>query len=63
MFALFLIRERALGDESKWAPYIRVLPRHLPLPLFYTNGELKALQVCTAPPLHSPARSLHWDRH
>ena len=45
MFALFLVRERALAADSKWAPYIRVLPRHLPLPLFYSNTELKALQV------------------
>lgn len=73
LLALFLIRERALGKSSAWAPYIevrnarcrthwwlclqvtcvanatavacQVLPKELPLPVFYSRAELEALQV------------------
>ena len=31
-------------DYSAWAPYLRVLPRTVPLTVFYSKAELKALQ-------------------
>lgn len=34
--ALFLMRQRALGRRSPFAPYIELLPRKIPLPMFFT---------------------------
>ena len=35
LVALFLMRERALGARSRWAPYIKLLPQFVPLPTFF----------------------------
>lgn len=43
--ALFLMREMAKGDKSEWWPYLKVLPKHVPLPAHFNADELAALQV------------------
>jgi histone-lysine N-methyltransferase SETD3 len=44
LVALFVLRELAMGKESKWAPYLSVLPKDVALPCFFTDTELAALQ-------------------
>jgi histone-lysine N-methyltransferase SETD3 len=44
LIALFVLRELALGEKSKWAPYLNVLPKDVSLPCFFTDTELAALQ-------------------
>lgn len=34
VIAAWVLRERAKGDDSEWAPYVRLLPAHVPTPLF-----------------------------
>jgi hypothetical protein len=41
---LALLRESSLGPQSRWYPYLRMLPAHVPLPSSFTAGELQALQ-------------------
>ena len=45
LIAVFLLRELALGARSRWAEYIAVLPKPgaVSLPLFFSDGELRAL--------------------
>ncbi|KAK9448323.1 uncharacterized protein V1518DRAFT_312045 [Limtongia smithiae] len=40
---LFLCRERILGNESVWAPYINILPTSFDTPLYFTDAELALL--------------------
>ncbi|XP_004346792.1 hypothetical protein CAOG_05107 [Capsaspora owczarzaki ATCC 30864] len=44
LLALFLLREKALGARSAWAPYIEILPKKLSNLLFFNDGELAQLQ-------------------
>ncbi|KAL3691902.1 hypothetical protein R1sor_005553 [Riccia sorocarpa] len=39
-----LLRERSRGDQSVWASYIKLLPNFVPLPLFFSDLELKNIQ-------------------
>ena len=39
-----LLREAARGAESRWAPYIAMLPTDIPLSNTFTSSELAALQ-------------------
>jgi len=41
---LSLLAERCLGQRSKFAPYIAMLPPQPPVPLFWLPGERKRLQ-------------------
>jgi N-lysine methyltransferase SETD6 len=43
---LVLLYERALGAESKWAPYVAILPQEFDTPIFWTADELAELQAC-----------------
>ena len=45
LISVFLMRERALGAASTWAPYVAVLPEHVPLPIDFAEADLAALQV------------------
>ena len=46
---LALTHERRLGDASRWAPYLRTLPRCEPLPVLWPADALSRL-ACTALP-------------
>jgi len=41
---LFMIRERAAGEASPWAPYLATLPEETDAPVFWSNAELKHLE-------------------
>lgn len=42
--ALFLIREKKLGDDSSWKPYIDILPGFTNSTIFWSEEELSQLQ-------------------
>lgn len=42
--ALFLIREKKLGDNSSWKPYIDILPEFTNSTIFWSEEELSQLQ-------------------
>ena len=42
--ALVLLRERSLGDDSAWAPYIAQLPAGYDLLGCWTDDQLEELQ-------------------
>lgn len=42
--ALMLLWERSLGSESRWAPWIKVLPREYSQPLFWSPSERAELK-------------------
>merc|ERR550514_1054706 len=42
--AMLMMREMAMGKDSKWAPYLKVLPAQVSLPFFFSETELAALQ-------------------
>lgn len=44
LVALALMRERALGSGSRWAPYLEVLPRAVPQTASFNDAELDAVQ-------------------
>ncbi|KAK9480564.1 hypothetical protein V1514DRAFT_325747 [Lipomyces japonicus] len=41
---LFLVSQKLLKSESKWAPYIKSLPESFDTPLYYSQKELQLLQ-------------------
>ena len=44
LVALFILRELAKGSDSRFEPYLAVLPKRVPLTMFFSDAELKALQ-------------------
>ena len=40
LVALMLMRERSLGKESRFAPFINILPTAVPVPFIFTDAEL-----------------------
>lgn len=42
---LLLLKERALGSDSAWAPYLNMLPQRPALPMFFHDKALDALQA------------------
>ena len=44
LVALFILREKAKGSNSRFEPYLSVLPKRVPLTMFFSDSELKALQ-------------------
>lgn len=42
--ALFLMREKMLGDDSSWKPYIDILPEFTNSTIFWSEEELSELQ-------------------
>ena len=44
ILTLFLALERERGESSKWAPYIKALPAHIPVPLSWSDSELRHLE-------------------
>ncbi|KAJ7521949.1 hypothetical protein O6H91_19G076300 [Diphasiastrum complanatum] len=42
--AALLLREKALGDNSRWAPYIAILPTDMPTPITMESNELEEVQ-------------------
>lgn len=42
--ALMLVCELLKGDESRWAPYLNVLPATFSTPLFFTEEEMELLR-------------------
>ncbi|KAJ3677394.1 hypothetical protein LUZ60_003118 [Juncus effusus] len=42
--ALFILREKMLGDESKWKPYLDILPESTNSTLFWSEEELSEIQ-------------------
>ena len=41
----FLLQERAKGDESKWKPYIDIIPKdYSNFPVCFDENELKLLE-------------------
>ena len=42
--AVWLVRE-SLNKDSEWRPYICSLPRHVPLPLFYSQSKLAKVRA------------------
>ncbi|CAI5478744.1 unnamed protein product, partial [Closterium sp. Yama58-4] len=41
VLAAWLLRERAKGGKSKWAPFIRTLPRYAPLPALFDRDVVE----------------------
>eukprot|EP00238_Polyblepharides_amylifera_P015097 CAMPEP_0196582864 /NCGR_PEP_ID=MMETSP1081-20130531/41028_1 /TAXON_ID=36882 /ORGANISM="Pyramimonas amylifera, Strain CCMP720" /LENGTH=476 /DNA_ID=CAMNT_0041903577 /DNA_START=158 /DNA_END=1588 /DNA_ORIENTATION=- len=41
---ILLLSERSKEGASKWGPYIKLLPQHLPLPMFWEDAELAELE-------------------
>ena len=48
LVAVFLLRERALGAESTWEPYLKLLPSMVPIPASFSDEELAEIQVPAA---------------
>ena len=44
LVALFILREISKGSRSTFEPYLKVLPKRVPLTSFFSENELKALQ-------------------
>ena len=44
LVVLFLLRESGRGDASAWAPYISLLPPHVPVPATFSAAELGEVQ-------------------
>ena len=44
ILTLFLALERGRGESSKWAPYINGLPACIPVPLSWSDSDLKHLE-------------------
>lgn len=42
--ASWILREKAKGNNSTWAPYISILPSYVPLPLFFDDDLLDEFQ-------------------
>ncbi|GAB5372892.1 hypothetical protein AAMO2058_001703100 [Amorphochlora amoebiformis] len=43
--AIKLLRELQKGDKSNWAPYIRILPKSVDLPMFWEQNDLDELEL------------------
>lgn len=44
VIAMFLMRETARGNASLWNDYLRILPQHIPIGIYFNEDELNALQ-------------------
>ena len=44
IIAVFLMQQKGFGSESKWAPYLNVIPKSLILPHMFTTQELQAIE-------------------
>lgn len=44
VIAMFLMRETARGNASLWNEYLRILPHHIPIGIYFNDDELNALQ-------------------
>lgn len=42
--ALFLLREKAMGADSSWRPYLDILPEETDSPIFWSEEELSQIQ-------------------
>ena len=50
--SLFVLAERALGNKSQWAPYIRVLPKSFDTPV---NLDISVLELLAGSPVKAMA--------
>ncbi|GAQ86851.1 hypothetical protein KFL_003160040 [Klebsormidium nitens] len=58
--AAWLCRQRSLGSTSRFAPYLDMLPKAIPMPLFYQNKEAEAAALL---PCHAGMQELlNWTR-
>lgn len=42
--AAWILREKAKGKSSEWAPYLNILPEHVPSTMFISNEALKLFE-------------------
>lgn len=53
--AAFILREKAKGEASFWAPFLAVLPEHVALPVYWSEEFVGALEYEPAEGVVSPA--------
>jgi len=42
--AAWILREKAKGEDSEWAPYLSILPEHVPSTMFISHDALKLFE-------------------
>lgn len=60
LLCFFVAKQRILGDESFWAPYIRVLPKEFNTLLYFDDEDFKFLEGCNLGRQDAEKRRAEW---